>query len=616
MALCGYLSRGRRNYSNSFNRVRSNKHPRHEEVLSPHRRCLIFFEQDANRTRQTPNRTKATLASNRGLPYHTAMINLFQEASIIETKSASPQPTSDDAPQHFLPPFLNKTTWRTSSKQTNSRIRRTRTRRSSTMMNIFRWSLFLLASHCVGGCTDVFNSYALLKNELDFAQDNGAGSIFLCPFTIEESECPEEPYVVTSPFLFVFCASFGGAAGDACVMNCPRTHFDIQSFAWLTLDSITLSGAVNVSTIVRQDGTFTASYSLFQNNTGVVGGGAVHVKPFGTFNSENSDFVNNAAPEGGAIYSQGTLNIRGGSFTKNRAQSRGGAIFASGSFTDISGVRFQSNVATVGPAVFALQTVNLISNEGCGNAENITNAECNGVASDTSSVCQNFETQCTLPPTVAPTAAPSTNPPTQLPTQSPTVVPTGLPTVSSTNSPTQQPTNRPSVLPSLLPTPTPTTALPTTTRPTQSPSRSPSAVPSRIPTAFPTQSHEPSGLPTSLPSQSPTRNPSASPFANPTAAPTQSRHPSPVPTPLPSQGPTEGPSVSPSGVPSTQPSQSKEPSESPTAITSVSPSTTVSKSPTQYPTFVPTTVVPSSEPSSVPSVQLTTVPTPRPTGTR
>lgn len=511
-----------------------------------------------------------------------AMINLYQEESAIEVKAAACQSASTAVSSSPFPTcpaqqtlLSASSTWRTSSNRATSHrsVYTATTTRNGIMKHIFRWSLLLLASssHFVRACTDVFNNYTLLVNELDLG-----GAILLCPFTIQGAQCPDTPYVVTSPFLFVFCANFGGGAGDACVLNCPQTHFDVQPFAWLTLDSITLSGAVNVSTIVRQDGSFTASYSTFQNNTGLIGGGAIYSE--GNLNVESSHFIDNAAPQGGAIYSsEGEMIIMGGSFLNNRAQSRGGAIFSGGNFADISSARFESNSAPLGPAVFTAQTVTTSNNQGCGNDNGNGADVCNGVASS-AAACQDFDLQCTFVPTSTPTGAPTTATPTVLPTQAPSTEPSELPTMSWTDSPTQQPSTTPSARPS--------------------------QVPSAVPTASPT-STRPSTVPSGLPTQSPTNRPSAAPSDTPTLR-----------TSVPSQSPLDNPSASPSSTPTGLPTLSSEPSFSPTPVPSVLPSHEPTKLPTGNPTLSPTTVAPSLEPSLVPTVEPTTMsPTHRPTGT-
>ena len=196
------------------------RHPRHGFV------SLITFTQPVfTRTASplfhesckpdTPKKARQETPRRR-----TAMINLYKESLTEDTKS-SPQPTSAshlpscraDLVPHKENPDI---------PSSNAHIRQT-----CSPMNMFRWCLLLLASQIARGCTDIYNDYDLLLNELDFAQESG--TVLLCPFVIEGSQCPEEPYVVTSPFMFVFCASFGGGAGDdACVINCPGTHFSLS----------------------------------------------------------------------------------------------------------------------------------------------------------------------------------------------------------------------------------------------------------------------------------------------------------------------------------------------------------------------------------------------------
>ena len=445
------------------------------------------------------------------------------------------------------------------------------TKNTTTTMYYYHWSLFviLLATHCLSttfACTEVYDNYDLLKTALDEGQT--VGNAILCPFTIRGDACPpadEEPYVVTAPFLLIFCAAFGGGAGDACVIDCPHTHFDIQPAASLTLDTVTLSGAVNGSTIVREFATFTASYSVYQNNTAAAtGGGAIRVEPNAVLILEYTDFDDNVAPEGGALYSEGDIFVTGGTFAGNQAtMGRGGAIYASGLTTSVSLATFRSNrAAQAGPALYSTQFVSGGGNEACDN-RNFAGEVCDGVDLGTGG-CEAFGRQCTVAPTEAPTNSP---------TKSPTSSPTDTPTSSPTSEPTRLPTNQP-------------TSIPTYNAPTTKPS----ATPSISPTQSPTSSHEPSGLPTPVPSVSPTDRPTTlDPTTIPSSSPTSS-----TPTSEPTMQPT---SLSPTASPTTFP-------------TTIAPTATPTTRPTTNPTTTsPTTSIPTSEPTDVPTPKATLRPT-------
>ena len=472
----------------------------------------------------------------------------------------------------------------TPSQHHSHRIPSTRTssfrrHRHSNMMNIFRWSLFHLALawqlNTVLGCTEVYDDYSNLVAALEEGQT--FGSAFICPFTIQGSLCPRtdqsSTISVTAPFFIIVCANFGGGTGDACVIDCPHTHFEVLDGASLVLESMTLSGAVNTSTVVRDGARLDASYSLYEGN---MGGGAIRVEPNGALTLQYTDFVENSGSQGGAIYNQGDMFITGGNFVNNKADGNGGAIYSDGFTSDLSDAGFRSNLAGgEGPAVYSTHAFSGGGNEGCGNQNNIGDI-CDGIFEEANDGCEEFAFQCTMAPTQGPTRAPSA-----FPTPTPSASPT------ETRGPSTIPTNPPTwtTVPSVAPSVSPTTAPKPSAMPSSSPTQSRS--PSSLPSFSPTETQSPSATPTQIPTLYPTISHSTPPSIShaPTGLPT------PVPTAAPSWLPTLVPTAShaPSGLPTPTPSGSHSPSGVPTLTSTIQPSSTPTiLLPTVMPTFGPT----------------------------
>merc|ERR1719193_1555331 len=134
-------------------------------------------------------------------------------------------------------------------------------------------------------------------------------------------------------------------------------------------------------------------------------------------------------------------------------------------------------------------------------------------------------------PTPSPTQLPITSDPSTSPSFMPSPSPTKLPTtLLPTSSPSLLPSPSPTATPSSIPTPSPT-KLPTSLTPSSSPSLMPSPSPSQLPSTMPSPS--PTKFPTTLNptpgSSQPTLMPSLSPSGSP------SKVPSPRPTDYPSR---------------------------------------------------------------------------------
>ena len=90
---------------------------------------------------------------------------------------------------------------------------------------------------------------------------------------------------------------------------------------------------------------------VFDNNTADLNGGAVYLRD-GTLTATNATFTSNSADDGngGAIFSGTVANISGSQFNLNQAAENGGAIATTGSLTSDNN-NFQTNNADNGGAI-------------------------------------------------------------------------------------------------------------------------------------------------------------------------------------------------------------------------------------------------------------------------
>ncbi|WP_333658384.1 transglutaminase domain-containing protein [Methanobrevibacter sp.] len=115
-------------------------------------------------------------------------------------------------------------------------------------------------------------------------------------------------------------------------------------------NSYTVGGAV----ISQGSDNFKVINCYFENNTALTYGGAIGLRNNGLgAEITNCTFVNNFAPDGGAIYVLASVTITGSTFKNNRASNNGGAIFTTGSnILNIFGSFFESNRAINGGALY------------------------------------------------------------------------------------------------------------------------------------------------------------------------------------------------------------------------------------------------------------------------
>ncbi|WP_297899187.1 transglutaminase domain-containing protein [Methanobrevibacter sp.] len=115
-------------------------------------------------------------------------------------------------------------------------------------------------------------------------------------------------------------------------------------------NSYTVGGAV----ISQGSDNFKVINCYFENNTALTYGGAIGLRNNGLgAEITNCTFVNNFAPDGGAIYVLASVTITGSTFKNNRASNNGGAIFTTGSNSlNISNSKFESNKAKTGGALY------------------------------------------------------------------------------------------------------------------------------------------------------------------------------------------------------------------------------------------------------------------------
>jgi predicted outer membrane repeat protein len=110
---------------------------------------------------------------------------------------------------------------------------------------------------------------------------------------------------------------------------------------------------------IANSGTLNLIESTLSGNVGVIAGGGIRNYPTATANVSNSTFAGNRARPsafqavGGAILNEGTLNVRGTTFSDNSSETgSGGAIFNTGSLTVNSSVFVKNGASDSGGAIF------------------------------------------------------------------------------------------------------------------------------------------------------------------------------------------------------------------------------------------------------------------------
>lgn len=142
--------------------------------------------------------------------------------------------------------------------------------------------------------------------------------------------------------------------------------FDYYISGWstLTISNSTFSGA-ELSAAIYVEGNLTVSDSKFENLDSYLGGAAIYAKAYTATEITNSTFFNNKAlgqASGGAINTEGTLDISNSTFDSNQAGYAGGAIVAGYPVSRvINNSTFVGNAAMEGAAI-SLSEGGLISN--------------------------------------------------------------------------------------------------------------------------------------------------------------------------------------------------------------------------------------------------------------
>ena len=164
---------------------------------------------------------------------------------------------------------------------------RPRREREDRVRQKFKFSLFYISAWFLAnsGLANAFlcdhlpdNSWKSLVNAIESSFD---GFVMLCPFEINGAKCPpagETGHRLPSQSsLYLMCESvysigppslIGEAGGDetgtGCIIDCPGTHFEVDEYASLSLDSITLKGSLTSAIRVNNHGVLNAFNSFFQ----------------------------------------------------------------------------------------------------------------------------------------------------------------------------------------------------------------------------------------------------------------------------------------------------------------------------------------------------------------
>jgi predicted outer membrane repeat protein len=154
-----------------------------------------------------------------------------------------------------------------------------------------------------------------------------SGYADVCPFTISGEACQinnqaiSEGYIVSKQEnLYLSCDPY--RRKSKCVINCPvEHHFTVASGSSLTLESMVLAGATDSAIVVETQGRLSVFDSIFENNTASKSGygGAIYASSEVGLEIRVSEFENNQAEIGGAIYSMSSSTITDSNFRENFA---------------------------------------------------------------------------------------------------------------------------------------------------------------------------------------------------------------------------------------------------------------------------------------------------------
>ena len=225
---------------------------------------------------------------------------------------------------------------------------------------------------------------------MDFIASS-SGFADVCPFKISGPDaCPspyststnnQEGYVVTSDTdLYLSCDPYQLSSDLKCIIDCyslPR-HFTVKSGGSLTIENFILRHATETSIRVEQGGRLSVFGSTFEDNTNEVdgggGGGSIFSGPNSILEVRYTDFRNNRADTGGAIYivsdddSDGedkNSNVRlfDCAFSNNVASDAGGAVAVTStnglgsSQLVVNACTFDNNEADVGGAIYVTDSL-------------------------------------------------------------------------------------------------------------------------------------------------------------------------------------------------------------------------------------------------------------------
>jgi predicted outer membrane repeat protein len=151
----------------------------------------------------------------------------------------------------------------------------------------------------------------------------------VCPFVITGDACrtttqdyPDGYVVPNGENLYVSCDPYRREA--KCIIDCPvQRHFTVSTGASLTLESMILSGAEDSAVYVEPQGQLTVFDSRFDGNHAKNGkrGGAIYALTNTVLQVRFSEFQNNRAEVGGAIFSMGETHIFQSVFQNNFAEA-------------------------------------------------------------------------------------------------------------------------------------------------------------------------------------------------------------------------------------------------------------------------------------------------------
>lgn len=141
-------------------------------------------------------------------------------------------------------------------------------------------------------------------------------------------------------------ASTGGAIKiintDILIRNCKFTS-----------NIATSGGAINLrdSKVRLENSTFISN--SVTNNGGAIYNDLSNTSTTGYLNISSSNFIDNNAVNGGAIYSKNILNIKNSNFTNNQATNNGGVIYSSNTTMLINTSALVNNSATNGGGIYS-----------------------------------------------------------------------------------------------------------------------------------------------------------------------------------------------------------------------------------------------------------------------